>query len=107
MKLAFDPHLASTAKPGEGGKALKTDEQAELKKLCQDFEAVFIQTMFKQMRAAIPEDGYLDTGMGGELFQEMMDTEVAREMARKGGFGLGRLLYESFAKDSGYGRNNR
>ncbi|MCF8096077.1 MAG: rod-binding protein [Desulfobacteraceae bacterium] len=90
--LAIDPRIAIGGS-GEvsGGRA---EDREALKQVCQDFEAVFINTLFKQMRKTIPDQGYLEHGMGMEMFEELMDTEVARDMAQKGGFGLGRLLYE-------------
>lgn len=86
MKMAFDPRITS---PGSGnGK-----EENGLKRLCQDFEATFINTLFREMRKTVPEQGYLEQNMGLDMFQEMMDMEVAREMSRRGGFGLGQSLY--------------
>ncbi|MCF8039358.1 MAG: rod-binding protein [Desulfohalobiaceae bacterium] len=86
MKMAFDPRITS---PGIANRK----EEDGLKRLCQDFEAIFINTLFKEMRKTVPDQGYLDRNMGLDMFQEMMDMEVAREMSRKGGFGLGRSLY--------------
>jgi peptidoglycan hydrolase FlgJ len=46
------------------------------------------------MRKSIPDEGYLEHGLDMDIFQEMMDMEVAGEMSKKGGLGLARLLYE-------------
>ncbi|MBA2881326.1 flagellar protein FlgJ [Desulfosalsimonas propionicica] len=94
MKLALDPAV-SLPQAGAG----KTDDPANrndpeaLRAICQDFESILIQSMFKEMRKTIPESELLDTGMASDLFDEMMDMEVARDMARKGGFGLADQLY--------------
>ncbi|MCF8104726.1 MAG: rod-binding protein [Desulfohalobiaceae bacterium] len=87
MKMAFDPQIAC---PGIG----TLEEEDGLKQVCQDFEAIFINTLFQEMRKTVPEQGYLEQNMGLDMFQEMMDMEVAREMSRRGGFGLGQSLYE-------------
>ncbi|MFW5901622.1 MAG: rod-binding protein [Thermodesulfobacteriota bacterium] len=96
MKLAFDPQVAypRLAAGNESRDGQKDPEG--LKQLCQDFESIFIHTLFKEMRQTIPEGGYLEKGQGEEMFQDVMDMEVARNMARKGGLGLGRLIYENF-----------
>lgn len=92
--MAFDPRISFTG-AGDSGAACGNGEDREaLKQACQDFEAIFINMLFKQMRETIPEQGYLEHGMGMDMFEEIMDMETARDMARKGGFGLGRLLYE-------------
>ena len=49
MKLAFDPQLAH---PGAaaGREAQSGEKQSEgLKQLCQDFEAIFIHSLFNNM----------------------------------------------------------
>lgn len=53
----------------------------------------------------IPDEGYLGQDMGLDVFQEMMDMEVAREMSRRDGIGLGRLLYEQLRNN--YRLNNK
>ena len=50
------------------------------------------------MRKTIPDDGFLEQDTGKDIFQEMMDTEVAMEMSRREGLGLGVLLYEQLRK---------
>ena len=93
MKLAFDPQasLGRTAAAQDPSKSGKDPEA--LKTLCQDFESILIHSLFKEMRKTIPESELLETGMATDLFQEIMDMEVARDMARKGGFGLAQSLY--------------
>lgn len=86
MKMAFDPQISSP-------KVRTGKEQDGLKQLCQDFEAIFINSLFQEMRKTVPDQGYLGQGLGQDTFQEMMDMEVARVLSRRGGFGLGRALY--------------
>ena len=94
--MAFDPRISPAASGGRGPGGNQNDPQA-LQQVCQDFEAIFINTLFQQMRKTIPDAGYLEHGMGMDMFEELMDMQMAREMAREGGFGLGRLLYEQLA----------
>lgn len=89
MKLAFDPQVSY---PKNENRLDKTDQNT-LKQLCQDFESIFIHSLFKEMRKSIPDDGYLKHETSMEIFHEMMDMEVAREMSAKGGIGLAHLLY--------------
>ena len=81
-KVIGDPK----SRPGAG-----IDEDAgRLTKACADFEAIFIQQLFKTMRASVPESGLMDGGRAEALYTSMMDEEVAREMAhgRPGAIGL-------------------
>ncbi len=96
MKMAFDPQmLRPQVMDGEEGTS-REKQQEGLKQLCQDFEAIFINSLFQEMRRTIPEGGLLGDSPGTELFQEMMDMEVAGEMSRTGGLGLAQGLYRQF-----------
>lgn len=93
MKIAFDPQGAyQKIEPNKENIAHKNDPDT-LKQLCQDFESIFINSLFQEMRKSIPDEGFFEHDMGMDIFQEIMDMEVAREMSRQGGLGLGRLLY--------------
>ncbi|WP_139084469.1 flagellar assembly peptidoglycan hydrolase FlgJ [Marinomonas gallaica] len=69
------------------------DPDAALKKVAQEFEAIFINMMFKNMREA-------NENIGGGLFDstqtkqytEMMDTQMAQSLANAGGIGLSESL---------------
>ncbi|MGM0452568.1 MAG: rod-binding protein [Thermodesulfobacteriota bacterium] len=101
MKMAFDPQMAAPSGADKKNESAGSDNAAELKQVCQDFEAVFINTLFKEMRSTVPDEGYLGDGPGKEVFQEMMDSEVSRQVARQGGLGLGRQLYQQFQAKPG------
>tara|TARA_Y100000310_G_scaffold331780_1_gene405994 strand:+ start:337 stop:1290 length:954 start_codon:yes stop_codon:yes gene_type:complete len=69
------------------------DPDAALKKVAQEFEAIFINMMFKNMRSA-------NENIGGGLFDsaqtkqytEMMDSQLAQSLANAGGMGLAESL---------------
>ena len=70
----------------------KPDDEA-LKKACSEFETIFIESMIKAMRKTVPEDGLFSGGFGEEIFQEMFDQEIARQMADCKGLGIANTLY--------------
>ncbi len=80
----------------------KTDPQSENKKLkraCQDFESIFLSHLFKTMRASTEEEeGLLGKGMGGDLFQDMFDGEVAKKISYGRGMGLADILYRNMQR---------
>lgn len=70
-------------------------EAAQLKKACQDLEAFFVQQIFKQMRATIPQSGFLPESMATQMYEEMLDSEYSRVIAESPrGLGLAEMLYE-------------
>ncbi len=92
--MAFDPQVSLPQVRSGKEKSSGENDRSGLKQMCQDFESIFVNSLFQQMRKTVPDEGFLSGGSDLELYQEMMDMEVAREMARKGGLGLGRMLYE-------------
>ena len=98
MTIAFDPKINLPGLERADGEK-RAEDPAALKRLCQDFEALFIHSLFRQMRQSIPTDGFFERDMSMDFFEELMDMEVAGKMARQGGFGLARHLYEEFQRN--------
>lgn len=75
--------LASRAK---GTAHQLTDvERKKLKKISQDFEALFTGMMLKSMRATVPEDKLTGGGKAEETYRYMLDQEYATAAAKRGG----------------------
>jgi flagellar protein FlgJ len=86
--------LAGTAKTGD----LSPAEAAKLKKAAQDFEAIVLRDVIKGMRQSGPAAKGLLSGTGQNLYQDMMDDELAKALARKGGLGLADVLVRGLTR---------
>lgn len=75
----------------------KKMDTVKLKKACQDFEAVFIGQIWKQMRASVPKDGMLHS-KEEEQYLSMFDQELSVKMASAGGIGLSDMLYANLSQ---------
>lgn len=85
----------------------KRNEAENLRKSCQDFEAIMLKSMLKEMRSTVPKDGLLDEGNDREMFQDMMDQQVAVQMSRSQGIGIAESLYKHLAKNLKHQENNQ
>ncbi len=72
-------------------------QKGELRKVAQEFEAVFIAHLLKVMRETIEESGLLDGGFGKSIYTELFDQEVALSMARRGALGISDLLIQNLS----------
>ena len=78
---------------GEGPKSKEIDE-GKLRKVCADFESIFIAQMLKVMRQTIPKSGLLDGGSQQDVYLSLFDEELSKSFSRRGGVGLGKILYQ-------------
>ena len=73
---------------GDGGE----DKQEQLKKACQNFEAVFIGKLWQQMKSTVPKEGYLHSKQE-DSYMAMFDRDFSEKMAQAGGIGLADMIY--------------
>jgi flagellar protein FlgJ len=72
---------------------LRNEEDTQLKKACQEFEAMFYRLLLKEMRKTIPEGGLINRGLSMEIYETWLDERLADEFALRGDLGIGRALY--------------
>ena len=75
----------------------------ELMDACKQFEAYFVEQMFKAMMKTIPFDSntsnYTSTMM--DYCKDQMVQSMAEENTTQGGFGLAQMLYEQMKRNYG------
>ena len=85
----------------------KQDQESQLRKVAEDFEAVFIAQMMKQMRSTIHKEEMMHGGAGEDVFTEMMDQEMAQKMAKRGSAGIADMLYKQLSRQYGIGESDQ
>ena len=100
MKLTqVDPAMLLGQNIKADPKSAAKQDDAALRKTCQEFEAIFVQSMFKTMRSTVPAGGLFPRGMAQDSFQDMMDLEVAKASAEQGRLGIAEALYRQLHRD--------
>lgn len=82
-------------------KAETTRDTDELKQACQDFEAYFVKTVFKEMRKTLPKTTVKDTSGAKQMYEEMLDDARAKDIAKTDDIGLAKILYEQLKAQAG------
>ena len=90
--------LFSQATDPRAVKSRKGQDIGKLRETTQQFEAIFIQQMYKEMRKTIPDDGLIQRGNADEIYAQMLDLEAAKVTAQQGGIGLADLMMEQLTK---------
>lgn len=82
-------------------KAKSSNDDQALKKVCEDFESIFVNMMFKSMRQASQfeeEDALVEKSFGRGIFEEMRDDELSKKVAEGGGIGIADVMYRQLKK---------
>ena len=87
--------VATASIPTAVGKDIS---QERLKETCVEFESLFITYMLKSMRGAVAENGLIGDSNEGKIIQSMFDENLAQGVARGGGMGIAKVLFE-YLKD--------
>jgi len=98
--LALDPVLAAaTATTSSAVAAAKTANVAKTntkaRASAQDFEAVFLNTMFQQMFTAIGGEGPFGGKGAAGVWRSFLTDEYAKGFAKAGGIGIADHVYRS------------
>jgi len=75
----------------------KGASQKEMEKVARDFESIFINKLFESMRKAIPKSDLLDSS-AMDMYQTMLDQEMAKELSTKKGMGIGEMVYNDLSR---------
>ena len=69
--------------------------QTKAKKSSQDFEAVFLNSMFSQMTAGTKGEGPFGDTPGTGVWRSMLTDEYAKNFAKAGGIGISTDVYRT------------
>jgi peptidoglycan hydrolase FlgJ len=97
MALALSTPTASVAPPvgALAAATLPPGVADKARGAAQDFEAVYLNTMFAQMFTGLDGDGPLGagTGAGAGVWRSFLTDEYARTVAKSGGIGIADQVY--------------
>jgi|GEM_PF-691501 len=75
--------------------AAASQDTKSLKEACQQFEAFFVNMMFKEMRTSIGDGGLTEKSFARSTFEGMLDDEMSTKISEAGGIGIADLLYKN------------
>ncbi len=102
MKTQSDDQRLEKMKADWKEKNKGTDDE-QLMDACKQFEAYFVEQMFKEMWKTVPETEYSfqSTGTMVDQYKDNMIQEMASMTTETGGLGLAQTLYEQMKITNG------
>jgi flagellar protein FlgJ len=85
---------ANTPKPGQFSAASKEKAKAA----AQDFESVFVNSMFQQMFAGVQGDGPFGGNGATGVWRSFLTDEYSKSFVKSGGIGIADQVYQSLIK---------
>jgi flagellar protein FlgJ len=73
-------------------------DKEKLKESCQEFEAVFLNIVFKEMKDTVPQSQLVEQSNAREIFQSMLDDEMMNKVSKGYGIGISDQLYDAMSK---------
>ena len=94
---------ASKLEESLANKDFKGASDEEIMEVCKEFEAYFIEQLFKGMEVMIPknEDKKSSASKTVDYFKDTMIQEIAKDTADTQGLGIAQMLFESMKRDYG------
>ena len=72
----------------------RAGEEQKLRKTAQQLEGLFVEQLYKAMRATVPQgEGAVDGGTGEERFTSLMDQRLAADTPTQWAHGLAEAAY--------------
>ncbi|MCA9752868.1 MAG: rod-binding protein [Gemmatimonadetes bacterium] len=81
---------------GPGFDSLSRPDQ--IRRTAQELEAVVLTQLLSTMRSTVSETDLFGKSPGHDVFQSMMDAEIARETAKRSPFGLADAITKELEK---------
>ncbi len=93
----FAPPTVTGADESQKADATRQKADAKIDKAAQEFEAIFVRKVLSDMQKTTKMSGQKRMA-GAEMYDSIWLNEVSTALAKGGGFGIGRMLKETMAK---------
>lgn len=81
-----------------GPSFMPKDKREALKVACQEFEAIFVHMLLREMRKTVPKGELIPESRAMEIYKDMFDMALSKEIAKRELFGIAKMLYREYEK---------
>ena len=78
--------------------AMTTQNDAELKDACMQFEELMLGILYKSMKSTIQRSNLVPEAPGHEIYEQWQDDALMKKIAERGTFGLADMMYKQLSK---------
>lgn len=77
---------------------LSPAEQRRLMEACEEFESIVTHMLLRSMRQSVPKVSLMHGGTGEDIFQDLLDEQIAVQTSRTGQLGLARSMFDQLTR---------
>ena len=78
--------------------AMTTQNEAELKDACVQFEELMLVILYKSMKATIQRSELMPPAPGHDIYEQWQDDALMKKIAERGTFGLADMMYKQLSR---------
>ncbi len=75
----------------------ESSDEAELRKVCDDFEALFVKMMLDSMRETLNDNSLIPKNASEKMFEEQLFDEYAQKIGKTADFGIADIMYNQMS----------
>mgnify|MGYP001217542401 FL=1 len=79
--------------------AMSNNDDKALKEACQQFETLFLQMLYRQMKATVPKSDLFPENLSKDIFESMLDEALMEEASKGNGIGLADMMYKQLSRN--------
>lgn len=79
-------------------KAFDEGDKKKLKEVCNEYEGVMLKMLYKQMKATVPENGFIEKSNARGIFEDMLDEKLMEQSSNRG-MGISEMMYKQLSAD--------
>ena len=102
MEIPFNSEFMTNIAKAESSKNIlksNPDSPKELQKATENFEAVLLNMVLKAMWKTIQKSDLFEKSNSTQIYEGLMLSSLSEEMARNGGMGIAKVLYQQLSKE--------
>ena len=69
------------------------DTDSKLFQMCLELETFLVKNLLSTMRSTVQKSNFIDQGFAGQIYEDMLYDEYAKDLTRNAGFGLAEQAY--------------
>jgi Rod binding domain-containing protein len=82
--------------------AAQIDKSDKLYEQCEALETFLLKTLINGMRKTVEKSEFSKSGFAGEMYEDMLYDEYAKDFTRNAGFGFAELAYRELTRAAGF-----